>query len=54
MVLANSFPKPKCWVYTSQACDNTPKSGEGMAEFHGVPFYKGRIAGKGGYTVGQY
>ena len=39
MVIANAFPKPKCYVYTSQVCDNTPKSGEGMAELHGVPFY---------------
>lgn len=39
MVLANAFPKPKCWVYSSQACDNTPKSGEGMAEIQGVPYY---------------
>jgi len=39
MVIANAFPKPKCFVYTSQACDNTPKSGEGMAELFEIPFY---------------
>jgi benzoyl-CoA reductase/2-hydroxyglutaryl-CoA dehydratase subunit BcrC/BadD/HgdB len=39
MVLSKSIPKPDFFVYTSQACDNTPKSGEGMAELYGVPFY---------------
>jgi len=39
MVLSQAIPKPNFFVYTSQACDNTPKSGEGMAEIYGVPFY---------------
>ncbi|OGW17355.1 MAG: hypothetical protein A3G93_04425 [Nitrospinae bacterium RIFCSPLOWO2_12_FULL_45_22] len=39
MVLAQAFPKPDFFVFSSQACDNTPKSGEGMAEMYGSPGY---------------
>ena len=34
MAIARAFPKPDFFVFSSQACDNTPKSGEGMAELY--------------------
>lgn len=39
MVLADGFPRPDFFVFSSQACDNTPKSGEGMAELYDTPCY---------------
>lgn len=39
MVLSEGFPRPDFFVFSSQACDNTPKSGEGMAELFRSPCY---------------
>jgi len=39
MTIERAYPQPDVFVFSSQTCDNTPKSGKGMAELYKSPCY---------------
>lgn len=56
MTVERAYPKPDVFVFSSQACDNTPKSGEGMAELYDncPPYFLDRPYTYTGRTLNYY